>query len=280
MNNERDVEFTPDPSTAGQGVEFTPSPTLEGGSTATGGTTGTGAFGTGTTGGYNAGSFGAGAGAAGSTGTMGNTGTGSTGGFGASDSGESGGGLRAAAGEQLQQAKELVGQAQERATEQVRSRIDAQKTRAAGSLSSVAQTLRSSGEQMQGQEGISRYLTRAADEVENLAHYLEDREVGELLGQVEDFARRQPVAFLGGAFTLGVLGARFLKSSRSNLRGPNGGYSGGYDASGAGFDNQALTSRVRDPERDAVGRPDAPGYAPPSERSGSEYKSSGPRQDF
>lgn len=228
MKNERDVEFTPDTTAAGQGVDFVPSPTLSGGSA-----------------GHGTGSDGAG--------TM--------------------EGLKARAGEGLDQAKHLVGQAQERATDQVRSRLDSQKHRAADSLSSVAQTLRSSGQQMNGQEGISRYLTRAADEVENLAHYLEDRDVGELLGQVEDFARRQPVAFLGGAFTLGVLGARFLKSSRSNLHHH-------YSDADLARRDEMLTSRVRDPERDAVGRPEAPGYAPPSERASSDYKAAGPRRDF
>jgi hypothetical protein len=33
------------------------------------------------------------------------------------------------------------------------------------------------------------------------------------VSEAEDFARRQPALFLGGAFALGLLGARFLKSS-------------------------------------------------------------------
>ena len=34
-----------------------------------------------------------------------------------------------------------------------------------------------------------------------------------MVTQVEQYARRQPAIFLGGAFALGLLGARFLKSS-------------------------------------------------------------------
>jgi hypothetical protein len=34
-----------------------------------------------------------------------------------------------------------------------------------------------------------------------------------MVRNVEDFARRQPALFIGGAFMLGLLGARFLKSS-------------------------------------------------------------------
>jgi vacuolar-type H+-ATPase subunit H len=177
-----------------------------------------------------------------------------------------------ASGAPLDQAREkaqrLVSSAQERAVEQVQARFDEQKTRAADSLSSVAQTLRSSTQNFQtGQDGIGRYINEAADRVDNLAHYLHDRELNDIVDQVEDFARRQPVAFLGGAFALGVLGARFLKStqggnSRHQMR--------------ADFDNRALTSRVESPE-DAIGRPLAPGYAPPSERAPSGYDAAGPR---
>ena len=172
-------------------------------------------------------------------------------------------------GQAKEQAQQLVGSARQQTTERVYSGLDAQKHRAADSLSSVAQTLRTSGQQLQGQQdGVSQYLNQAADRVEELAHYLHDREVGELVETVEDFARRQPVAFLGGAFALGVLGARFLRSSRQNLvRGEVR----------ERWSTRELTSRVDNVERDSVGRPNAPGYAPPTERSSSEYKAAGPR---
>ena len=179
-----------------------------------------------------------------------------------------------AAGAPLDQAREkaqrLVNTAQERAVEQVQARFDEQKIRAADSLSSVAQTLRSSTQNFQtSQDGIGRYINEAADRVDNLAHYLHDRELNEIVDQVEDFARRQPVAFLGGAFALGVLGARFLKSSQS---------SASRHQARDGYDTRALTSRVEDPERDAIGRPLAPGYAPPSERAPTTgYDAAGPR---
>ena len=166
-----------------------------------------------------------------------------------------------AAGAPLDQAREkaqrLVSTAQERAVETVQARFDAGKTRAADSLSSVAQSLRSTTQNFQtSQDGIGRYINEAADRVDNLAHYLQDREMNEIVDQVEDFARRQPIAFLGGAFALGVLGARFLKSSQSSMT---------RHQMRDTYDTRALTSRVESPE-DAIGRPLAPGYAPPVER--------------
>jgi hypothetical protein len=64
---------------------------------------------------------------------------------------------------------------------------------------------------------MSRYILQAADQVDNLAAFLNNRDVGDLLQEVEGFARRQPAVFVGGAFALGVLGARFLKSSQRNV---------------------------------------------------------------
>lgn len=61
---------------------------------------------------------------------------------------------------------------------------------------------------------MSRYVERAANRVEQLADYVQNTSPGEMTDRVEQFARREPALFLGGAFAVGFLGARFLKSSR------------------------------------------------------------------
>lgn len=113
------------------------------------------------------------------------------------------------------QAKEAVGQAANQAKEQVSSRLATQKDRAAESLGGVAQALRTSGQQLreQDQMGVTDYIDQIANQVERFSGYIRGHDVGELVGDVERFARRQPGLFLGGAFVLGLLGARFLKSS-------------------------------------------------------------------
>ncbi len=190
-------------------------------------------------------------------------------GLGGTSGGEGGQGQVGAAVDQAKAtAQRVVGQAQER----VQSGLDAQKERAAESLSGVADSLRSTARQVGGQgglqESVGAYAQQAADRVEDLAAYLRNSDVNDLLQEVENLARRQPALFLGGAFTLGVLGARFLKSSRRNLV-----HEGVRDR----WSTQDMTSRVYEPERDAVGRPGATGYAPPSERAGSDPKAAGPR---
>ena len=121
------------------------------------------------------------------------------------------------------QAKQTVAHVAGQAREQVRSRADAQLDRAAQGLDAMAQALRQTGQQLreQNQNGLApQAVDVAADQVERLASYLHSHDVGQLVSQVEDVARRQPALFLGGAFALGLLGARFLKSSVPRRSGP------------------------------------------------------------
>jgi hypothetical protein len=118
--------------------------------------------------------------------------------------------------------RDIAADARHSATEQLETR----KGRAADTLNGVARSLRSSGEQLEADQiGGGQYVRQAAEQVERLAEYLGQRDVTEMMDQVEDFARRQPVLFVGGAFAIGVLGARFLNSSRERLdRSLNDGY--------------------------------------------------------
>jgi hypothetical protein len=108
----------------------------------------------------------------------------------------------------------------DRAREQVRSQFADQKERAAGSLESVADALRQAGQGLRDHEqaALGDYVQGAAEMVERVSDYLSRRDMDQLVREVEDMARRQPGLFVGGAFALGFLAARFLKSSRSNGR--------------------------------------------------------------
>jgi hypothetical protein len=132
---------------------------------------------------------------------------------------------KATAGQIRDEAQQQAGRALDTAREQVASRVAGQKDRAAEGLSMVAQALRQTGNQLrdQDQQGLTNYIDRAASQVEQFSSYLQSNHVGQLVDDVEHFARRQPALFLGGAFVLGLLGARFLKSSR-----PQPQYSGRY----------------------------------------------------
>jgi hypothetical protein len=62
-------------------------------------------------------------------------------------------------------------------------------------------------------------MDSAVDQIERFAGYLRNRDVGQMVDDVERFARRQPGLFLGSAFTIGLLAARFLKSSSPSTSG-------------------------------------------------------------
>ena len=120
-----------------------------------------------------------------------------------------------AADQVKEKARQFAGKATEQAKTKARSSVDSGKERAAETVAAVAQTLRGGDRApLEENEQVVKFLGAAADRMEHLADYLRTTETDELVRQAESLARRQPAVFLGGAFMLGVLGARFLKSSR------------------------------------------------------------------
>ena len=131
----------------------------------------------------------------------------------------------------------------DRGKEQVRTRVDDGKAKVARTLSSVASSLKESSLDMQTGDAaaIGGVVERVATQVERAADYLERSDMEEIVGGVERFARRNPALFIGAAFAVGVLGARFLKSS---ARGQVASFSGGVDAPGAFGDREVPTTRI------------------------------------
>ncbi|MCA9874778.1 MAG: hypothetical protein KC441_14005 [Anaerolineales bacterium] len=108
------------------------------------------------------------------------------------------------------------------ATDQAKSALASQKDEAAGQLHGLAQALRETGDQLRDQdEGgmFASYSNQVADQIDRVSGYLQDRDMNDLMHDAEDFARRQPELFIGGAFTLGLLAARFMKSSSPETNG-------------------------------------------------------------
>jgi hypothetical protein len=146
------------------------------------------------------------------------------------------------------EAKERVGAVAAQAQEQVKSRLTTQKDSAAESLSGVAQALRQTGQQLRSQDqlgGATSFLDEAAAQVERFSGYLQGNDLNRFVYDVESFARRQPALFLGGAFLVGLMGARFLKSTRPNQYDANtygGNYGNTYGntyGTGAGYRGQS-----------------------------------------
>jgi hypothetical protein len=115
----------------------------------------------------------------------------------------------------------MANQITDRVAGQLETRLADQKARAADKVSSVANTLHASSQQLRddGNDDIGSYVERAAGQVERIAEYLNSTEVSDVVNKVEDFARRKPVAFVAGALAVGFVASRFLKSSRPEPAG-------------------------------------------------------------
>jgi hypothetical protein len=142
-------------------------------------------------------------------------------------------GAGAKAREVVSQSKEQVqqkaGEVKGSAMERVRDQLDSQSTRLGEQLTPFAHALRETSTRLEedGQSSGAKAAQGAADQAERLALYLKESDSDRILGDVEDFARRQP--WLAGAIGLatGFVAARFLKASAAR-RGENG--RSGYEA--------------------------------------------------
>jgi hypothetical protein len=139
----------------------------------------------------------------------------------------------------------IVGKVREQATAQLSS----QKDKATDGLGSVAQAVRQTTQHLRDNqhETVAHYAEQAAEQIERFSQGLKNKDVGELMNDAQQLARRQPALFVGGAFALGLLGARFLKSSspenRNAYRGyGDAGYGGGYGGSNYGGSNYGGTN--------------------------------------
>jgi hypothetical protein len=105
-----------------------------------------------------------------------------------------------------------------RVKESANTQLTTQKDRGTDALDRVAEAVRSSTQKLRDDrhEIIASYVDKAADQIENWSRRLREKDVGELMSDMQRFARRQPGVFVGSAFALGLVGARFLKSSRQH----------------------------------------------------------------
>ena len=115
----------------------------------------------------------------------------------------------------IAQAHAFVDQAKTTAQDKVRATVTTGKHSTVEALSGIAQSLSTAGHQLRDQQnGASSFVEQAASRLDRAAKYLDTADADDLIKQTESWARNNPALFLGGAFLLGVLGARFLKSSR------------------------------------------------------------------
>ncbi|MBV9592992.1 MAG: hypothetical protein JO147_04240 [Actinobacteria bacterium] len=109
--------------------------------------------------------------------------------------------------ETTQQARNLVGEARE----QLRGHAGDQHRNAVANLHSLADELHSMARSGQSSGVATDLVGQAADRTRGVASWLEQREPGDLVRELQQFARRRPGAFLAGALVAGVVAGRLTR---------------------------------------------------------------------
>jgi ElaB/YqjD/DUF883 family membrane-anchored ribosome-binding protein len=139
-------------------------------------------------------------------------------------------------------ASTLVTQAQQVASQVASTQVSSQKERAASTLDAVAKTLYETGAGIREQQPqIAGIADEAASRVVDASAYLREHDLRDLVKETESFARREPLIFLGAAFALGFVAARFIKASapdqsRSSTNTGNRELTGSYTGGRGGTD--------------------------------------------
>ncbi len=99
--------------------------------------------------------------------------------------------------------------------------LEQQRSRAAGAVQGVADTLRDTAGQLEQQRVgvLADYAERAAQEVEHWSRTVRNKSVAELTEDAAALVRQRPGLFLAGAAGLGFLLGRFLKASKTARSG-------------------------------------------------------------
>ncbi|QCF25203.1 hypothetical protein [Hydrocarboniclastica marina] len=125
-------------------------------------------------------------------------------------------------------AREFADSARKTAEAQAQRQQDA----AAGELGGIANALRKTADEVQGQSyfPLDRYARQAADKLDDLSESLRGGDVRTALSRLETYTREQPGVVLGGAIISGFLLARFIRASgerrhSSSSTGSTAGYS-------------------------------------------------------
>jgi hypothetical protein len=122
------------------------------------------------------------------------------------------------ASDALGQARELYGQA----TTELTNQASAQQTKAASTLRTFGDDLSNMGRNQDG--GLAAELVQnLSQRASRAAEWLEQREPGDVLAEVKQFAARRPGLFIALAATAGVVGARLTKALVADAKSDDAG---------------------------------------------------------
>ena len=100
--------------------------------------------------------------------------------------------------------------------EQGRGFLNEQKRRVGAEVQTYSAAARRAAERLEHESdtNLAQYVSTAADRLDSLGSRIQERDLGQLVDDVEEIARRRPEVFFGGMFVAGLTVARFLKASK------------------------------------------------------------------
>jgi ElaB/YqjD/DUF883 family membrane-anchored ribosome-binding protein len=118
-------------------------------------------------------------------------------------------------------AQEKASELREQGSARLRDQFDQRSTQAGSQVRSLAEALRRSGNDLsnEGNSNAAQVTGQAAERIERLGSYLEQKRGDELMRDIETFARRRPWMLAGLGVLAGVAAARFMKASSEQRYG-------------------------------------------------------------
>ena len=107
---------------------------------------------------------------------------------------------------------------------------------AADEVKGVASALRTAADELPIGSPHERSFSQLADGLADVSETMRDKDLGEVVGDLNGFAKRNPLVFLGGAALLGFVATRFAKASSDRP-------AGGYGGSGVEYDDDDRIDR-------------------------------------
>lgn len=111
--------------------------------------------------------------------------------------------------------------AAESAKAEAAGRAEGAKSSIADEISGVASAFKTASGEFEGGSTQSRAFNQFADGLNSASEALRQKDLGEVVTDLNTFARNNPLAFLGGAALLGFAATRFAKASERPAAPPS-----------------------------------------------------------
>jgi hypothetical protein len=98
------------------------------------------------------------------------------------------------------------------------SLANSRKEYAAAQLESLADSVRQFSEAMPALPTVRSYADTAADSLEELANYVVESDLSEMMSDAREFSRRHPLATFGGSIAAGLVITQMVQSRAQSLR--------------------------------------------------------------